>query len=563
MRALIRLLFPFYRRYIGLFLVGVATVAAVNALALLPGWATGKVIDTLTQVSGSTSIGEVLWIVGGYLGGLWVLSLARALLMVAMRLTLVVVSRRVERDHRAFLVEKLLSWDLSTLHPYPIGELMTYFTEDLNRLRNFTGPVILYGLQVLFLVVFTASFMVATHPKLALFSLGPLVLLLPLSYFLRQKALRLGHKQQAAFAHMSAFIQQIYPYLRPLRAIARPYALTKEWDKRINHHMDTSLAVASVEGYIQPLTTLFVGLSLTAVMIYGGLAVIRGEITLGTVSAFSMYLLQLMFPLGALGWLISLVQQARASAERLLTLQSIEPQLTFPRVSIVNPSDAGWRWERLGHFYKEGLWLFRDLHGHLPSGAKVALSLPMGTGKTTLARLLARQIDPKEGQIYFGSVPLAGLPRALLRQNIVYVPQQPVLLSGTIVENLRMIKPEATFRELWQVLEWTGLAEEINTLPQGLWTDIGVWGQQVSGGQRQRLALAMGLLRRPRALIMDETFAPLDTEKINEILIQLRRHYNQATWLIITHRREVQPYVDEWLTSFQAFSPKGKEIGAR
>ncbi|MCS6895810.1 MAG: ABC transporter ATP-binding protein/permease [Bacteroidia bacterium] len=563
MAALIRLLFPFYKRYWGLFLLGVGIVAAVNALALLPGWATGKIIDLLLHTSAYPSLSAILLSIGGYLAGLWGLSLARALLTVAMRLTLVVVSRRVERDHRALLTEKLLSWDLHTLHTYPVGELMTYFTEDLNRLRNFTGPVILYGLQVLFLTLFTAGFMIATHPKLAFLSIAPLILLLPLSYFLRQKALRLGHKQQAAFARLSAFLQQIYPYLRPLRAISKPLALTREWERRINHHTETSLAVASVEGYIQPLTTLFVSLSLTAVMIYGGLAVIRGELTLGTVSAFSMYLLQLMFPLGALGWLISLIQQARASAERLLTLQSIQPRLHFPQVSRAKPADAGWRWENLGYAHEQSFWLFRQLHGTIPSGKKVALSMPMGTGKTTLARLLARHIDPHEGQIYFGSVPLVALTRTELRQNIVYIPQQPLLLSGSLVENLRLVKPDATFRELWQVLEWSGLAEEISALPKGLWTDIGIWGQQVSGGQRQRLALAMGLLRRPQALILDETFAPLDSEKINEILINLRRHYDHATWLIITHRQEVRSFVDDWLVSFQEFSPKGNEIGAR
>lgn len=563
MKALSRLLLPFYRRYPWLFLAGVGAVAAVNALALLPGWTTGKVIDILLQAQAAPSLSAVLLPVGAYLAILWGLSLTRAFLMVAMRLTLVVVSRRVERDHRHLLTDKLLSWDYATIQRYPVGELMTYFTEDLNRLRNFTGPVILYGLQVLFLTLFTASFMLATHPKLALLSLAPLVLLGPLSYSLRRQALRRGHEQQAAFAHLSAFLQQVYPYLRPLRAIAKPFALSTEWERRIERHTRSSLAVASVEGYIQPLTTLFVGISLTTVIIYGGLAVVRGEITLGTVGAFSMYVLQLMFPLGALGWLISLIQQARVSAERLLALQALPPALDFPQVSVARPVHNGWKWHNLGFSHEAGVWILRGVSGEIAPGAKVALSMPMGTGKSTFARLLARQLDPQEGTITFGGVPLKALSRTDLRRAIVYVPQQPVLLSGSIVDNLRLVRPEATFRELWQALEWAGLAEEVNALPRGIHTDIGIWGQQVSGGQRQRLALAMAFLRRPQALILDETFAPLDSDKVREILVQMQKHFGEVTWLLITHRQEARPFVEEWLTDFQAFSPKGREIGAR
>lgn len=563
MKSLFRLLFPFYRRYPGLFFGGVLAVAAVNALALVPGWTTGKVIDLLTQAQKAPSLSEILLSAGIYLLLFWGLSLVRAFLMVAMRLTLVVLSRRVERDHRRFLTEKILTWDLSLLQRHPAGELMTYFTEDLNRLRNFTGPVVLYGLQVLFLTLFTAGFMIATHAKLALLSLAPLLLLGPLSYYLRRQALLRGHEQQAAFAHLSAFLQQIYPYLRPLRAIAKPLALSAEWERRIERHTRASLSVASIEGYIQPLTTLFVGLSLTTVIIYGSFAVIREEISLGTVGAFSLYVLQLMFPLGALGWLISLIQQARVSAGRLYQLQSVAPLVSFPEVSVAKPAGTGWSWHGLGMFYEPEQWLFRGLRGEIRTGEKVALSMPMGSGKTTFARLLARQMDPREGEIAFGGVSLHALSRSDLRTYIAYVPQQPVLPAGTIVETLRLVKPEASFRELWQTLEWAGLAEEVSGLPRSIHTDIGIWGQQVSGGQRQRLALAMALLRRPQALILDETFAPLDTEKIQEILLHMQRHFGYATWLVITHRQEVRPFVDAWLTDFQAFSPKGSEIGAR
>ncbi|MCX7606529.1 MAG: ABC transporter ATP-binding protein/permease [Bacteroidia bacterium] len=564
MLPLFRLLWPFYKRYWFIGAIGVLCVALVNLLALYPGWATGQVVDRLSEISHASSLTEALRPVAVYVGSLFLFSLVRAALMVGMRLTLVVLSRRVERDHRAYLLEHVLSWDLVTLHQQPVGELMTHFTEDLNRLRNFTGPVVLYGLQVFFLTVFTASFMFYTDTELAAYSLLPLLFVGPLSYFLRRKALKRGLLQQEAFASLSAFLQQVYPYIRPLRAIAEPEALSLGWKRLVDRHKHTSLSVAQVEAYLQPLTMLFVGLSLTVVIIYGGIRVAKGEMSLGTVSAFSFYVLQLLFPLGALGWLMSLVQQARGSAERLLFLQRKGPAIRFPSVSSGVAASSGWRWESLGFRYKEsGDWLLRGLRGGIASGAKVALSMPMGSGKTTFARLLTRQVEPTEGLITFGGIPLSGISRTDLRQWIGYVPQQPVLFSGSIVDNLRLVRPEASFRELWRALEWAGLADEVALLPKGMHTEIGVWGQQVSGGQRQRLALAMILLKGPRALVLDETFAPLNGEKIQEILFYLDRFFAEATWLIITHRTEVRPFVDAWVNDFQSFSLSLSEMGAR
>lgn len=561
MRSLLRLLWPFYRRYLLLGLIGLLAVASVNLLAVLPGWVTGRVIDHLAKAQRATSAWQALLPVIVYLGSLTLLMLLRAGLMVAMRLSLVVLSRRVERDHRAYLLQKLLEWDLLTLQQHPTGELLTHFTEDLNRLRNFTGPVVLYGLQTVFLLLFTAALMFYTEPRLALLTLLPLVLIGPLTYLLRKEALTRGHRQQQAFAAMSAFLQQVYPFLRPLRAIADPTALAREWQKRTRAHREASLSVARVEAYLQPLTLLFVGVSLTVVLIYGGYLVIQGQTTLGTIGAFSLYVVQLMFPLGAVGWLISLVQQARASAERLLALQAIQPRLRFPAVSSNQPSHAGWAWKGVSfRYHPEGPFVLSSLTGGLSPGEKVAFSLPMGSGKTTLARLLSRHLDPTEGEIRFGGVPLPSLSREDLRRRIGYVPQQPFLLSGSIVENLRLVRPEASQRELWQALEWAGLADEVAALPKGLTTDIGLWGQQVSGGQRQRLALAMTLLKKPAALILDDTFAPLDSAKIQEILSHLRRHFEQATWLIFTHRTEVQPFVDRWETTFQLGLPRKEEV---
>jgi ABC-type multidrug transport system fused ATPase/permease subunit len=339
----------------------------------------------------------------------------------------------------------------------------------------------------------------------------------------------------------------------------------KRWQTLTETHAQASLAVARIEAYLHPLTMLLVGLSLTGVLIYGGIRAATGAISLGVIGSFSLYLLQLMFPLGAVGWLMSLIQQAKASAERLLNLQALTPALHYPPVSLSCPKAPQWRWENLAFRYgPEASWIFERFSGTIQTGEKIALSLPMGTGKTTLARLLVRQVDPVSGEIFFGDVPLRTLSREDLRRWIGYVPQQPILLSGSIADNLRLVRPEASRHELWQALEWAGLADEVAALPQGLRTDIGLWGQQISGGQRQRLALAMVLLKQPQALILDETFAPLDSEKIHEILTHLKKYFSSATWLLLTHRQEVKPFVDVWAESLQeAFSSKEREIGAR
>ena len=546
MQSLIKFLLPYYRQYRSLFVGGVLFVIAVNLLALYAPWATGHVIDKLIAFSREGGLwahrGELGLLLASILGA----ALVRGALMVGMRQTLVVLSRRVENAQRKDLVERLLSWDLPTLQRFSGGDLLTYFTEDLNRIRNFTGPVILYGLNALALLIFTGVLMVATAPELGLAALLPLAILPLVTYYLRRKALHLGHAQQAAFAYLSGYVQQIFPYLRALRALARPEFLRQEMGRRSESYRQASLAVARVEAYLQPITYLFIGVSLSVVLLYGGYEVMQGRQTLGTVSAFSLYLLQLLFPLGALGWLFSLVQQARASAERLMQVLSVEPAIAYP-ASVIWPARPAYRWEKLGYRYDtKAEWVFRGLQGEVRAGEHLGIAAPLGSGKTTLARLLVRQMDPTEGHIWLGDRPLRSYSLSTLRSCIGYVPQEPVLWEGSIADSFRLVKPEASRKEIWEALEWAGLAEEVRALPKGILTPVGEWGQQVSGGQRQRLALALTLIRRPRILLLDDPFAPLDSQKILEILDNLQRHFGGATWIIFTHRQEARGHLHTW-----------------
>ena len=546
MQSLLRFLLPYYRQYRGLFVGGVLFVVAVNLLALYAPWATGHVIDKLIDFSREGGLwahrGELGLLLASILGA----ALVRGALMVGMRQTLVVLSRRVENAQRKDLVERLLSWDLPTLQRFSGGDLLTYFTEDLNRIRNFTGPVILYGLNALALLIFTGVLMVATAPELGLAALLPLAILPVITYYLRRKALHLGHTQQAAFAHLSGYVQQIFPYLRALRALARSEFLRREMGRRSEGYRQASLAVARVEAYLQPVTYLFIGVSLSVVLLYGGYEVMQGRQTLGTVSAFSLYLLQLLFPLGALGWLFSLIQQARASAERLMRVLSVEPAVSYTS-SIIFPARPAYRWGNLGYRYDtKAEWVFRGLQGEVRASEHLGIAAPLGSGKTTLARLLIRQMDPTEGEILLGDRPLRSYSLSTLRSYIGYVPQEPVLWEGSIADSFRLVKPEASRKEIWEALEWVGLAEEVRTLSKGILTPVGEWGQQVSGGQRQRLALALTLIRRPRVLLLDDPFAPLDSQKILEILENLRQHFGEATWIVFTHRQEARNYLHTW-----------------
>lgn len=573
---LLKLLWPEYRRYWKLLGMGVLFVALVNALALYIPWATGGVIDTLWAIQKARAFGEVVPTLGWLLGSMLLASLVRGALMVGMRQTLVVLSRRIERDQRETLIRHLLEWDLRTVERFSVGELMTYFTEDLNRIRNFTGPAVLYGLNAFFLLVFTSVLMLYTSPALAIAALLPLVFLPPLTYYLRQRALALGLRQQAEYAKVSGFLQQVLPYLRALRALSVPAFLERQYGRLSELHRRASLSVARTEAYLQPLTYLFVGLSMTIILLFGGYRVIRGEETLGTVGAFSLYLIQLLFPLGAVGWLMSLYQQAQASAERLLALLAQKGTSLEPKAFWIKKPDLliAWRWENLGYAYphaaqtgaaafegssQEPHWVFRGLRGALAAGQHVVLAAPLASGKTTLARLLVRQMDPTEGRIWLADKDLRQYSSRFLREKISYVPQEPVLFEGTLADNLRWVAPQASRRELWRALEWAGLSEEVQSLPKGLLTPIGEWGQRVSGGQRQRLALAMGLLRAPQALILDDIFAPLDSEKIVEILHHLQKHFGHLTWLLISHRTEVRPYGEVWWPSLSSAFTLQKE----
>ncbi|MGQ9862863.1 MAG: ABC transporter ATP-binding protein [Bacteroidia bacterium] len=549
MRVLLRGLYPYYRRYPWLLIFGVTSLVASNVVALYPAVGVGKMIDIAVSVQS-----EKLFLLAKIALSILGATLLRGLLMVLMRQTLVTLSRRIERDYRADLYHKILRWDAYNQNTWSSGEVLARLSEDMAALRNFTGPAVLYGLNALTLIVIVGTAMFWTHPILAAITLVPLFLLVPTTVRLRRLISQKNQVSQNQLSKLSEFVQQVYAHLRSLRGMGAVKPLKKRFDALAGQLYDSSYQVVRVEAYLTPLTALWVSLSFSAVVVGGG--ALHDKIPYGVIGQFAMYVNLIVWPLSSLGWLMSLTQKAIVSFHRLEALATTRPHMVFPAQSLAFPTRASYKVVGM-HFSYPGSQeaVFENFHMEVAPGEWIWITGPLGSGKTTLLRLLARIYEPTAGTIFLGEYPLSSYAARDLYHMVGYAPQEAFIFGGTIEENLRWGKPDATESEMWHVLEIVQWAEEVARFPHQLKTPVGEWGLTLSGGQKQRLSLARILLRQPKILLLDDVWAPLDSSTLDHLMKALQRSFPQATVLFISHRWEVAPYADRKLELASANAP--------
>lgn len=551
MKILLRGLYPYYRRYPWLLILGVASLVASNGVALYPAVGVGKMIDVAVSVEK-----EKLFLLAKIALGILGATLLRGLLMVAMRQTLVTLSRRIERDYRADLYHKILRWDAYNQNTWSSGEVLARLSEDMAALRNFTGPAVLYGLNSLTLLVIVGTAMFWTHPLLAGITLLPLFFLVPTTVKLRRLISQKNQISQNQLSKLSEFVQQVYAHLRSLRGMGAIRSLRKRFHTLAQQLYDSSYQVVRVEAYLTPLTALWVSLSFSAVVVGGVFLSLHDKIPYGIIGQFAMYVNLIVWPLSSLGWLMSLTQKAIVSFQRLEALAATKPQILFPARSIAPLAHASYKVVGMSFSYpgsRESI--FDNFHMEVAPGERIWITGPLGSGKTTFLRLLARIYEPTAGMIFLGDHPLSAYAENDLYQVVGYAPQNAFIFSGTIEENLRWGKPDATELEMWHALEIAQWAEEVAAFPQQLKTPIGEWGVTLSGGQKQRLSLARVLLRKPKILLLDDVWAPLDSITLDNLMKALQRSFSKATVIFISHRWEVAPYADRKLELASANAP--------
>jgi len=518
--------------------VGLASVAVSTALFSLIPTLLRRAIDRLGQPEPWIPILEIA-------GLMLIVTLTMAVFRFTMREILNGVSRVIENDLCDALFARLTTLDGAWFGRTRTGEIMARLTNDLTAVRMAVGPAVMYLTNTIFGGLFALGFMVAISPRLTGLALIPM-LLLPLVMF------RLGkvthdrfERVQSTFGDLTTLVQEHLAGIRVVRAYAQEQAERARFAELSAEYLDRNRALVRLNGLMNPAFTLLAGLGAAVVLGVGGTMVLDGALTVGTFVAFGLYLSNLTWPLIALGWVTNLFQRGAASWGRILEILDAHPAITdpvAPRVALTLPPATAGRtitFDGVSFAYPDasgamGRTVLREITLTIPAGTTLGVVGATGSGKSALLELLPRLADPTAGTIRLDGADLRDLRLATLHAEIGFVPQESLLFSETIRENLHYgTEDDDAVREATRIAQ---LTETIAGFPQGERTMLGERGVNLSGGQRQRAALARALARQPNVVILDDALAAVDTQTEAAILRELRSALAGRTAIIASHR---------------------------
>jgi ATP-binding cassette subfamily B multidrug efflux pump len=526
-------LFKYMRRYRWGYLWGTLSCIATNIIWVQFPRVLGTAIDTIAK---GTTHQRILY----FAGLIVVISLGKGIFLYAQRWILIGISRDIEYDIRNDLFKKLESQDSGFYQHYRTGDLMARMTNDLNAVRMLLGPGLMYSANTIFLSLFALVYLLRYSPWLTLVALAPM----PVASILVQYFGSLIHTRferiQASFSDISAQAQENYSGVRLIRAFVREKSEIGRFEKLNREYIARALRLVQLMGMLWPTLEFVLGISMVITLLAGGHLVIQHRISVGDFIGFNTYMLQLIWPIIAVGWVVNIFQRGTASVKRIHELMVTEPAIA-DRGSAVSlfgqehrlKGDVEFR--NLSFSYGDTPVL-NNISLKIPAGSSLAIVGPTGSGKTTLVNLIPRLFDAPEGSLLIDGRPVTDYPLAVLRKNIGMVPQETFLFSETIRENLAFGAPKATAEDLLRAAEAAHIRLEFEEFPQGFETMVGERGVTLSGGQKQRAAIARALLRRPPILILDDALASVDTYTEERILGGLRSYTDTATTILISHR---------------------------
>jgi ATP-binding cassette subfamily B protein len=465
-----------------------------------------------------------------------VLAFVMGLFMYYMRQTIIRMSRLIEYDMRQEIYGHYQELDLAFYKRNNTGDLMARITEDVNKVRMYLGPAVLYGVNLAALFILVIYAMLAVNVELTMYSLLPLPLLSISIYYVSNVINEKSEDIQQQLARLNSIAQEVYSGIRVVKAYVQEVPMLRYFGAATEVYKDKSLSLAGVNAFFYPLMLLLVGASTGLTVYIGGLLVAKGTVTPGNIAEFVIYVNMLTWPVTSIGWIASIMQQAAASQKRINEFLKMPTAIKNP-VTDPRPISGHIRFDEVGFTYPDtGVRALDHICFELLPGQKLAVLGRTGSGKTTIADLLVRLYDVTDGRIYIDGKSIADIDLNNLRQRIGYVPQDVFLFSDTVAGNIAFGQPGASRESIEQFAGYAAVHEEIQSFPQQYDTLIGERGITLSGGQKQRIAIARALIKTPDILILDDCLSAVDTNTEKRILQYFNEVLADKTAIVITHR---------------------------
>lgn len=535
----LRPLGSYLARYQKRFMTGFAALVITQAVGVIVPLVIKAAIDGIAQ--GVTR--QRLLVLSALLLGI---ALTKAVFQFWMRWILIGISRDVEYDLRNDLFRHLMRLSPRYYTEVRTGDLMSKLTNDLNAVRNLVGPGIMYSANTLVIGIATISLMLHLDWRLTLIALVPMPLASLAVKFFGQQIHDRFEKIQAMYSVLTEKVRENLAGVRVIRAFCQEEAAIAEFDKMNLDFVEKNKGLIRITSILWPALALLFALSFLLIMVVGGQHVLSGLITVGTFAAFNVYLMYLIWPIIALGWVTNIVQRGLASLGRLWTIFEAQPEIDDREVPEHPLTELRGEIEfRHLRFSYNGTPVLKNVNLRIPAGRTVAIVGATGSGKTTLASLVARLYDAPPGSVLIDGVPIRQIPLATLRRHIGFVPQETFLFSTTVRENIKFGVPGASDAETERAAEISNILPEIQGFPKNFQTMVGERGLTLSGGQKQRTAISRAVIRDPRILVLDDALSSVDTYTEEKILRHLTEVMAGRTTLLISHRVSTLRNADE------------------
>ena len=533
------------------FILGLIFIFISNIFGLYPPIYIGEVLNLISDsINQNDSSGNTIQsIIKGQLAYyaflVLLFAIGRGLFMFFMRQTLIVMSRMIEYDLKNEIYDHYQKLSISFYKRNKTGDLMNRISDDVSKVRMYLGPAILYSTNLIISIALIVPKMISVSPKLTLFALSPLPILVLAIYKVSSIMNTKSEIVQRQLSKLSSISQETFSGIRVIKSYTQEDFANAQFMDAAEDYKVKNLDLVKVNALFFPLMILLIGFSTLFTIYIGGLEAIAGKIQIGDIATFVIYVNMLTWPVASLGWVTSIVQRAAASQQRINEFLNEEPEILNPTNEPISIG-GDLHFKNVSFIYPDtGITAINNLSFMLKSGQTLGVIGKIGSGKSTVAELLCRIIDPTDGEITIGSDVISKVNLNSLRSAIGYVPQESFLFSDTIYNNIAFGKQNAIEEEVISASKSAGIYDNIMQFKDQFTTLVGERGITLSGGQKQRVSIARALIRDRELMLFDDCLSAVDTETEELILQNIKDKSVSKTTIIISHRASSLKHADK------------------